>query len=93
MYEKAAVTYNSSMASMTVSDFRQNLAAAVEASMAEAVFVQRHGTTIGVFVRPEVYAELQEAWEELEDLRAYRAARDEGGSAMPWEQVKAELGW
>ena len=74
---------------MTVSDFRQNLAAAVlQTSMAEAVFVQRHGTTIGVRVRPEAHAELQDAWEELEDLRAYRAARDEDGSAMPWEQVK-----
>lgn len=81
------------MASMTVSDFRQNLAAAVEISTVEAVFVQRHGTTIGVFVRPEVYAELHDAWEELEDLRAYRDAREEDGPAIPWEQVKAELGW
>jgi antitoxin Phd len=78
---------------MTVSDFRQQLASAIDASLVEAVFVQRHGETIGVFIRPEVYAELTEAWEELEDLRAYREATDEGGPAIPWEQVKAELGW
>ncbi len=71
---------------MASADFRQNLAAAVE--ICPAVTARP-----SVFVRPEVYAELQEAWEELEDLRAYRAARDEDGSAMPWEQVKAELGW
>jgi PHD/YefM family antitoxin component YafN of YafNO toxin-antitoxin module len=81
------------MASMTVSEFRQNLSSAVETSMAEAVFVERHGTTIGVFIRPEVYEELREAWEELEDLRALRAAKDEAGASLPWEQVKAELGW
>ena len=57
------------------------------------MFVQRHGTTIGVFIRPEVYQELLDAWEELEDLRAYRAAKEADGPAVPWEQVKTELGW
>jgi PHD/YefM family antitoxin component YafN of YafNO toxin-antitoxin module len=93
MYETDDVSYTFLMASMTVSEFRQNLASAVETSLAEAVFVQRHGTTIGVFLRPEVYEELQEAWEELEDLRAYRAAKADDDPAIPWEQVKAELGW
>ena len=81
------------MTTVTVSDFRQQLASAIETSLTEAVFVQRHGETIGVFLRPEVYDELTEAWEELEDLRAYRQAKDEPGPAIPWEQVKAELGW
>lgn len=81
------------MSTMTVTEFRQHLASAVEASLSEAVFVERHGETIGVFIRPEVFEELQQAWEELEDLRAYRRAQEEGGPSMPWEQVKAELGW
>lgn len=93
MYETDDVSYTFLMASMTVSEFRQNLASAVETSMAEAIFVQRHGTTIGVFIRPEVYEELQEAWEELADLRAYRAAKADDDPAIPWAQVKAELGW
>ena len=93
MYKDTAVLYDPFMATMTVSDFRQNLVSAVETSMVEAVMVQRHGKTIGVFIRPEVYEELLAAWDDLEDLRALREARAEGGSSIPWEQVKAELGW
>jgi hypothetical protein len=93
MYKVLRLLCDPFMATMTVSDFRQNLVSAVETSMVEAVMVQRHGKTIGVFLRPEVYEELLAAWDDLVDLRALREARAEGGSSIPWEQVKAELGW
>ena len=37
--------------------------------------------------------ELLDALEELEDIRAFDDAMAEDGENLPWEQVKAELGW
>jgi hypothetical protein len=44
-------------------------------------------------VSPERYEELLEAEEELEDVEAFDAAMAEAGDAIPWEQVKVDLGW
>ncbi len=33
------------------------------------------------------------ALEEVEDVAAFDAAMAEGGDAIPWEDVKADLGW
>lgn len=37
--------------------------------------------------------ELLAALEELEDLRAFDEAMAEEGENIPWDQVKADLGW
>ena len=34
-----------------------------------------------------------DALEDAEDIAAFDAALAEGGEAIPWEQVQAELGW
>jgi hypothetical protein len=34
-----------------------------------------------------------DALEEQEDIAAFDAAMSEEGSSIPWEQVKADLGW
>jgi hypothetical protein len=36
---------------------------------------------------------MMDALEESDDIAAYDAALSEGGDAIPWEQVRAELGW
>lgn len=59
----------------------------------EAVLIERYGKPAGVLLSPERYEELLEALEELEDIRAFDAAMAEEGDNLPWEQVKAELGW
>ena len=33
------------------------------------------------------------AWEDAEDGAAFDAAMDEEGPNIPWDQVKADLGW
>ena len=42
---------------------------------------------------PERYEELLQALEDGEDVEAFDAAMAEDGANIPWEQVKADLGW
>ena len=46
-----------------------------------------------VVVSPERYERMVEALEEAEDAMAFDAAMAEEGPNVPWEQVKADLGW
>ncbi len=46
-----------------------------------------------MLLSPERYDRLMAALEDAEDVAAFDAARDEEGPNLPWEQVKADLGW
>jgi prevent-host-death family protein len=81
------------MATMAVSEARERLSEAVETSHTEAVFLERYGRPAAVLVSPERYEELMEALEEAEDVEAFDAAMVEEGANIPWEEVKADLGW
>lgn len=81
------------MATMRVSAARGRLADAVELSHTEAVFLERYGRPAAVLLSPERYEQLLAAWEDAEDVAAYDAALEEEGPDIPWEQVKADLGW
>ena len=81
------------MASMNVSAARERLPEAVELARTEAVFLERYGRRTAVLVSPERYDELMEALEEVEDIAAFDAAMSEAGPNIPWDQVKADLGW
>lgn len=81
------------MSALSVSTARDNLPAAIDAARAEAVFLERHGRRVAVLISPERYEELTEAWEEKEDGDAFDAAMSQGGPTIPWDTVKADLGW
>jgi antitoxin Phd len=81
------------MATMKMSAARENLPAAVELSRTEAVFLERYGHPAAVLISPERYDELMTALEDAEDVAAFDAAMGEEGPNIPWEQVKADLGW
>lgn len=81
------------MITMTISELRERLAAAVECASSEPVMVERRGRPAGVLVSPERYEELMAALEELDDIAAFDGAMAEEGPNIPWEQVKADLGW
>jgi antitoxin Phd len=81
------------MATMAVSEARERLSEAVETSHTEAVFLERYGRPAAVLVSPERYEELMEALKEAEDVEAFDAAMVEEGANIPWEEVKADLGW
>jgi antitoxin Phd len=93
MYGTEVKLYDRSMATMNISDARDHLPAAMETARTEAVFLQRHGRPAGVLVSPERYEQLLAAWEDAEDAMAFDAAMAEEGDNIPWEQVKADLGW
>jgi len=85
--------YNLFMTRMPVSEAREKLADAVETARTEPVFLERYGQPAAVLVSPERYEELMEALEDAEDVVAFDAAMAEEGANIPWEQVKADLGW
>lgn len=78
---------------MPVSEARERLSDAVETARTEPVFLERYGQPAAVLVSPERYEELLEAFEDNEDEAAFDAAMAEEGPNIPWEQVKADLGW
>ena len=78
---------------MNISAARENLPAAMELSRTEAVVLMRYGRPAAVLVSPERYDELMTALEDAEDVGAFDAAMQEEGPNIPWEQVKADLGW
>ena len=82
-----------SMATMNISAARDSLPNAVELARTEAVFLERYGHPAAVLVSPEQYEKLMAALEDAEDVAAFDAAMEEEGPTIPWEQVKADLGW
>lgn len=81
------------MATMSISAAREHLPEVVETARTEAVFVERYGRPAGVLVSPERYEQLMTALEDAEDIEAFDVAMAEEGPNIPWEQVKADLGW
>ncbi|MCB0871572.1 MAG: type II toxin-antitoxin system Phd/YefM family antitoxin [Solirubrobacterales bacterium] len=81
------------MASFSISEARGSLAEAVEISQTEAVFLERHGKRAAVMVSPERFERMMDALDEIEDELAFDAAMAEEGENIPWDEVKADLGW
>jgi antitoxin Phd len=81
------------MATMNISAARERLPDAVEQARTEAVVLERYGRRAAVLLSPERYDELMDALEEAEDVASFDAAMDEEGPNIPWDQVKADLGW
>ncbi len=85
------------MSEMTVSDARARLADVVDAARVghDPVYLTRRGQRVAAVIDAEDLDRLIAAAEDLADIEAARAAREEmagGESAVPWEQVKVDLG-
>lgn len=93
MYKTSAKTYDNGMGTMNISAARKNLPHAVELARTEAVVLERYGRAAAVLVSPEQYERLVAALEDAEDAAAFDAAMAEEGPNIPWDQVKADLGW
>lgn len=93
MYKTNAESYHMGMVIMSVSAAREQLAEAVEQAGREAVVIERYGRAAAVMISPARYEELLDALEEVEDITAFDEAMAEEGPNIPWEQVKADLGW
>lgn len=93
MYKTAMISYHHCMVTMSVSAAREQLAEAVELASHEAVVLERYGHAAAVMISPARYEELMDALDEVEDIAAFDEAMAEEGPNIPWEQVKADLGW
>jgi prevent-host-death family protein len=78
---------------MAVSEAREHLSEAVETAAREPVVLERYGQPAAVMVSPERYEQLMDALEDAEDESLFDAAMAEGGENIPWDTVKADLGW
>jgi antitoxin Phd len=78
---------------MAVSEARERLSEAVDMARREAVVFERYGRPAAVLISPERYEVLMEALEDAEDVAAFDASMAEEGENIPWDQVKADLGW
>lgn len=85
------------MTEITVSDARARLADVVDAARVghAPVYLTRRGQRIAAVIDSEDLDRLIAAAEDLADIEAAKAARQElvdGAAAIPWEQVKVDLG-
>lgn len=85
------------MHEITVSEARARLAYVVDAARVrhDPVYLTRRGQRVAAVIDAADLDLLIAAAEDLADLQAAHAARDEmagGVAAIPWEQVKADLG-
>lgn len=84
------------MTEMTVTDARAQLADVVDAARVghDPVYLTRRGRRVAAVIDADDLDRLIEAAEDLADIEAARAARDElvDASAIPWDEVKADLG-
>ena len=85
------------MSEISVSDARSRLADVVDQARVDhdPVYLTRRGRRVAAVVDAGQLEHLIEAAEDLVDLRAAASARAEieaGAEAIPWDQVKADLG-
>jgi antitoxin Phd len=81
------------MATIRVTDARAQFPHLLSTAQTEAVFLERRGKVEAVVVSAAQYERMMDALEEAEDIAAIDAALAEEGENIPWDQVKAELGW
>jgi len=81
------------MYSVSAAHARKNFSEVIDEAATQAVVIERRGQRAAVIVSPERYEEMLDALEEREDVAAFDAAMAEEGPNIPWEQVKADLGW
>ena len=60
-------------------------------SMQEQYLTDREGKRIGVVLNLEQFQRILEELEELEDIRAYDAAKASGDEVIPFDQAIAEI--
>lgn len=85
-----------SMTQIPITDARDRLAAVVDQSQRETVYLTRRNRAVAAIIDPDVLAQLLQDAEELADIRAVDAAWAEterlGETPIPWEEAKRELG-
>jgi len=97
LYKAAVKAYVLGMSEITVSAARARLADVVDTARVghDPVYLTRRGQRVAAVIDAEDLDRLIAAAEDLADIQAAAAARVEMGDgepAIPWEQVRADLG-
>jgi len=92
LYKVNCFLYNKTMNSISVSHARDELATLIDNVESGPVEISRHGKTVAVMLSPEHHRRLEEAYEEVEDIRAYDEQTADPSPLIPWEDVKLDLG-
>ena len=97
MYNTAVTAYGDGMTEITVSEARARLAEVVDAARVKhnPVYLTRRGQRVAAVIDADDLERLISTAEDFAELQAAAAARaemDDRQAAIPWEQVKADLG-
>jgi PHD/YefM family antitoxin component YafN of YafNO toxin-antitoxin module len=93
MYINNNEMYICPMTNYSAARAREVFSEVLDQAASEPVFIERRGSVAAVVISPTQYEAMLDALEEQEDIAAFDAAMSEEGSSIPWEQVKADLGW
>ena len=87
------IMYSSVIARTPVSQAHERLAEAVEMLRSEAVVLERFGRPAAILLNPDRYDELLEAIDDVQSAADFEPTMSSEGGNIPWERVKADLGW
>lgn len=93
MYTTQEVMYIYSMTHYSAARAREMFSEVLDKAASRPVFIERRGTVAAVVMSPEHYEAMIDALEEQEDIGAFDAAMSDQDPSIPWDQVKADLGW
>jgi prevent-host-death family protein len=82
------------MSDVTVTEARQRLSDVIDEArrLHEPVYLHRRGKRLVAVIDAEDLDRLIELAEDARDIAEARAALEEEGESIPWDEVKAELG-
>ncbi|PZE77921.1 prevent-host-death family protein [Curtobacterium sp. MCBD17_013] len=81
------------MTVVSVAEVRSHLSEIIASTLHDDVVIERRGKRAAVLVSPEHYERMMEALEDAADVAAFDSAMAEEGPNVPWDEVKADLGW
>lgn len=86
--------YDSYMSDVSVSEARDHLADVIDEARRqhEPIYLRRRGKRVAAVIDADDLDRLTELAEDAIDIAQARAALDEEGDSISWEEVKAELG-
>jgi len=81
------------MSNYSAARAREYFSEDITQAQTEAVFIERRGTVAAVVISPSQYQAMLDALDDIEDTAAFDQAMAEEGPNIPWEEIKADLGW
>lgn len=80
------------MADISISEARENLAETIRRARKNPIRITTHGEAQVVMIDASVYEQMITDLEELDDIAAFDEAVNAPSVAIPWDQVKKDLG-